>query len=129
MLTVAAQITSYDFSGVNVSECAFNTIGIFQDPPCAGNDVLMPCGNFTVANANETTAEGLCLTSTLTVTATLDLNGTSIVCVSRSISGDQQSTGTATLIVTGAFTCTFFCFCFCEKFYTHAVLHEIQSIF
>ena len=118
MLTVAAGLTRYDFSGVNVSECASNTVGIFQDPPCAGNDVLMPCGNFTVANANETTAEGHCLTSTLTVTATLDLNGTSIVCLSTSVNGDEQSTGTATLIVTGAFILFFWD--------THAVLHRIQ---
>ena len=108
MLTAAAQLTRYDFSGVDVPDCDTNSnsIGVSQLPPhgCVGNTNAVPCGNFTLVNVNETTAEGHCLISTLTGTATLDFNGTSIVCVSRNVSGDQQSTGTATLIVTGVFT-------------------------
>ena len=117
MLTAPAQLSVYRFSGVDVTVCDTNSINVLQVPPhaCVGNRNPVSCGNFTVANANETTAEGYCLTSTLTATATLDLNGTSIVCVSVNINGDQQSTGTATLIVTGVFTCTSFFF-FCASF-------------
>ena len=113
MLTVAAALTRYDFSGVNVSECDSNSIGVFQVPmhACVGNTNPVPCGSFAVVNANQTNAEGYCLTSTLTGTATLDLNGTSIVCASRDINNAVETTGTATLIVTGAFTCTSCC-CF-----------------
>ena len=102
VLTVQSQTNSWRFSGSTVCPDNENVAGTSQLSilDCAGAVSNQDCGTFSVMNGGE--VDGTCLTSNLTGTATLELNGTSIECFSADVSANiVQSAGIATLLVAG----------------------------
>ena len=75
-----------------------DAIGLAQTTGCAGSTGIT-CGPFEAAN--QPAVGGVCLVSTLTVTASHDISNSLIQCTNQPLVGDPVPVGNTTLLVAG----------------------------